>query len=292
MSRPSVRVVTDSTCDLPAELLRQHHITVLPMHVCVGDRCLLDGLQVTPQDIFDYVALGGDLPSTSAVNAAAFRETFSSLCSGGSQVVCVIIGASFSSCFQNAVMAAADLPHVRVVDSQSLSSGQGILVLTAARLAEKGLSAEEIAARLAELAPQVDGSFLLDRLDYMRNGGRCSAISALGAGLLRIKPCIQLSGGRMGVGKKYRGDLPQALTQYVRDRMDRHPPFTGGEVFIAHPPCREDAVSAVRETLWASGRFSRVWEAPSGCTVACHCGPNTLGIMFLPPPLGGPGLDC
>lgn len=283
MNRPPVRVVTDSTCDLPPELLQRYGITVLPLHVCMGDRCLLDGLQVTPQDIFDHVALDGDLPSTSAINVAAFQEAFSSLCSGGSEVVCVTIGAAFSSCFQNAAIAATDFSHVWVVDSQNLSSGQGILVLTAARLAEKGLPAEKIASRLAELAPQVDSSFLLDRLDYMRNGGRCSAVSALGAGLLRIKPCIQLSGGKMGVGKKYRGDLPQALTQYVWERLNHYSSFTGGEVFIAHPPCRKDAVAAVRQALWASGRFSQVWDAPSGCTVACHCGPNTLGIMFLPP---------
>lgn len=280
-----IATVTDSTCDLPGELLEQYGITVLPLHIAKGGQSLLDGIEITPEDIFAHVNGGGEICTTSAVNVFEFATCFQTLGQSYDAIICVTIGAEFSTCYQNACLAAADLTDgcsVYVVDSQNLSSGQGLLVLEAVRLVEAGLSPEEIVSRLEEAREQVDASFILDRLDYMRKGGRCSAIAALGANLLNLKPCIEVREGKMGVGKKYRGSLEKVMSQYVRDRLAAwRPEDTGDVVIVVHPPADEAPLAAARRALEEDGRFSRIWEAHSGCTVACHCGPNTIGVMFL-----------
>jgi len=280
-----IATVTDSTCDLPGELLEQYGITVLPLHIAKGGQSLLDGIEITPEDIFAHVNGGGEICTTSAVNVFEFATCFQTLGQSYDAIICVTIGAEFSTCYQNACLAAADLTDgcsVYVVDSQNLSSGQGLLVLEAVRLVEAGLSPEEIVSRLEEAREQVDASFILDRLDYMRKGGRCSAIAALGANLLNLKPCIEVREGKMGVGKKYRGSLEKVMSQYVRDRLAAwKPEDTGDVVIVVHPPADEAPLAAARRALEEDGRFSRIWEAHSGCTVACHCGPNTIGVMFL-----------
>ena len=281
----NVRIVTDSTCDLPREILERYGITVLPQHINMGGRFLLDGIEVTPSDIFEHVAAGGEICGTSAVNVAEFSDCFRALSQDCQAIICITIGAEFSSCYQNACAAAAGLEgpcRVYVVDSKSLSSGQGLVVLEAARLAQAGLPPDEIAAGLEEARERVDASFILDRLDYMRKGGRCSAVAALGANLLHLKPCIEVCGGKMRVGKKYRGSLEKVMEQYTLDRLAAwSPEDTGDVVIVVHPPADKAPLAAARRVLEADGRFSQIWEAYSGCTVACHCGPDTIGVMFL-----------
>lgn len=281
----SIAIVTDSTCDLPREILERYSVTVLPLHITRGNESLLDGLEITPEDIFAHVAAGGDICATSAVNISEFADCFRSLGRDHEAVICLTIGASFSTCYQNACVAAGEMqkPRVHVVDSQSLSSGQGLLVLAAARLAEEGLAPEEIVRRLEKARERVDASFILDRLDYMKKGGRCSAVAALGANLLKLKPCIEVKNGKMTVGKKYRGSLTRVMEQYTRDRLAAYAPNACGDVVVVvHPPADKEPLEAARRVLEEDGRFSHIWEAYSGCTVACHCGPNTIGVMFLP----------
>lgn len=242
-------------------------------------------MEIAPADIFAHVAAGGDICTTAAVNPSEFADCFRSLGRTYEAVVCVTIGSGFSTCCQNARIAAEELegvPQVYVVDSQSLSSGQGLVVLEAVRLAERGLSPEKIVPRLEEVRGRVDASFILDRLDYMKKGGRCSAVTALGANLLQIKPCIEVKNGKMTVGKKYRGDLTKVMGQFVRDRLARcGPGDAGGEVFLPDLPAKREFLEAAWSALEADGRFSSIQEAPSSCTIACHCGPNTIGVMFL-----------
>lgn len=280
-----IAIVTDSTCDLPGEVLEQYGITVLPLHITKGGQSLLDGIEVTPEDIFAHVAAGGAICATSAINVFEFAACFQTLGQTCGAIICVTIGAEFSTCYQNACLAAADLAGtcaVYVVDSRNLSSGQGLLVWEAARLAEAGLSPDEIVSRLEAARERVDASFILDRLDYMRKGGRCSAVAALGANLLQLKPCIEVRNGKMGVGKKYRGSLEKVMAQYVRDRLATWAPGdTGDVVVVVHPPADREPLAAARRALEEDGRFAQIWEAYSGCTVACHCGPNTIGVMFL-----------
>lgn len=278
-------IVTDSTCDLPRELLEQYDITVLPLHITKGGQSLLDGIEITPEDIFAHVAEGGEICATSAVNAFEFASCFQTLGQRCDAIICVTIGAEFSTCYQNACLAAEEMAGacgVYVVDSRNLSSGQGLLVLEAARLAEAGLSPDEIVSRLESARERVDASFILDRLDYMRKGGRCSAVAALGANLLHLRPCIEVRSGKMGVGKKYRGSLEKVMAQYVQDRLAAWEPGDTGDVaIVVHPPADEAPLAAARQALEEDGRFAQIWEAHSGCTVACHCGPNTIGVMFL-----------
>ncbi len=280
-----IATVTDSTCDLPQELLEQYGITVLPLHISKNGQSYLDGIEITPGNIFAHVAAGGEICSTSAVNVFEFSACFQALGQDYDAIICVTIGAEFSTCYQNACLAASDLAEkcsVYVVDSRNLSSGQGLLVLEAARLAEAGLLPDEIVSRLEAAREFVDASFILDRLDYMRKGGRCSAVAALGANLLQLKPCIEVRNGMMGVGKKYRGSLEKVMAQYVQDRLAAWEPADTGEVVIVvHPPADEAPLAAARQALEKDGRFAQIWEAHSGCTVACHCGPNTIGVMFL-----------
>lgn len=281
----STAIVTDSTCDLPPQLLQDYHITVLPLHITRGKESLLDGLEITAADVFAYEAATGELCSTAAVNISEFAACFRELGRKHEALVCVTIGSGFSACFQNACIAAEDVEDtvpVFVVDSRNLSSGQGLLVLEGARMAERGILPEEIAARLTDLRERVDASFILNRLDYMKKGGRCSAVTAMGANLLQIKPCIEVKDGKMRVGRKYRGHLDRVLNQFVKDRLAPYDPGgTANEVLLPHPPAEPKYMDAVLSALSADGRFSTVLDAPSGCTVACHCGPNTIGVMFL-----------
>lgn len=175
---------------------------------------------ITPADIFAHVDGGGDLCSTSAVSQYEYGEMFARYANEYDAVVQITIGANFSCCYQNACAAAQEYENVFVVDSENLSTGQGLLVVAAAKLAEQGLSGAEIAERVRVLAPKVEASFLIERLDYMRKGGRCSAVAALGANLLHLKPCIEVRNGKMAVCKKYRGSFEKCIRQYVKERLD------------------------------------------------------------------------
>lgn len=282
----SIAIVTDSTCDLPRQIIQEYGITILPLHIAKGEDSLLDGLEITPEDIFAHVAGGGDICATAAVNIPEFADCFRSLGKDHEAVVCVTIGSAFSTCYQNACVAAeevAEAVRVYVVDSKSLSGGQGLLVLEGVKLAERGLPPGQIALFLEKARERLDASFVLDRLDYMRKGGRCSSVTALGANLLNLKPCIEVREGEMRVGRKYRGSLDRVMERYVRDRLSAYGPGeTGDVVVLAHPPADERFLAVARRVLREDGRFSVILEGLSGCTVACHCGPNTIGVMFLP----------
>lgn len=179
------------------------------------------------------------------------------------------------------MIAASEFSNVYIVDSKNLSSGQGIIVMEAAKMAEQGVSPEKICMRLESAASRVNASFILDRLDYMRKGGRCSSVAALGTNLMHLKPCIEVSGGIMRVGKKYRGSLEKVMYQYTKDRISVPGNISDGRVYIVYPSAKREAVDAARQVLTEDKRFTDIQETFAGCTVACHCGPNTIGVMFL-----------
>ncbi len=276
-----VKIISDSTCDLSPELLARYEIGITPLCVIKDEEEFRDGVDITPEDIFAHVDGGGSLCSTAAVSQYDYSAVFSEFAGAYDAVVQITIGSCFSSCYQNACAAAQEFDNVYVVDSENLSSGQGLLVAAAARLAEEGLDGAEIARRLRELAPKVEASFLIDRLDYMRKGGRCSTVAALGANLLHLKPCIEVRGGRMTVCKKYRGSFEKAIRQYVRERLEGREDIDGGLAFITHASAERAAVDAAREEAGRFGAFREIVETHAGCTVSCHCGPNTLGVLFL-----------
>ena len=275
----SIKITATSTCDLPAELLERYQITMVPLYVSFGGKTCRDGVDACPEDIFRHVEGGGQLPSTAAVNIADYQELFAQLSPQYDDVLHITIGSEFSCCYQNALAAAEDFPNVHVVDSRNLTVGQGILAVAAAEAAQRGADIREITAMLEELAGRVDTTFVVDKLDYLAKGGRCSSVVALGANLLKLKPCIVLADGSMTVGKKYRGPFEKVLTDYVQDQL------TGKDVdldriFVVHTRCDPSIPENVCNIVRQFG-FREVSTAVAGCTISCHCGPNTLGILFL-----------
>lgn len=277
----SVKIIADSTCDLPEALLTQYDITILPLSIVKDGQFYRDRIEITPQDVFAHVDAGGALCSTAAVNVSEFTDCFAQYSSRYDAVICITLSAEMSSCYQNACLAAASFSNVYAVDSRNLSSAQGLIALDAARLAAEGYAGHEIVRMLNEETGKVQSSFLLDRLDYMRKGGRCSAVAALGANLMHLKPCIAVKDGKMGVVKKYRGSFEHCMVQYTKELLEHSPNSRGDIAIVVHPAADRAAVDATLRTLKEDSRFKAVYEARTGCTVACHCAANTIGVMFM-----------
>lgn len=276
-----IKITTDSTCDLPVELLEQHHISVIPLGIVKGDRLFHDGVDIHTADIAAHVDAGGDITTTNAVNIADYEALFRREMKQHEAVIHINIGMGFSSCYQNAKLAAEEVPEVYVVDSANLTVGHGFLVLAAAQAAEEGRSVTEILDMLEEMTGRVETSFVLDRLDYMKKGGRCSAVTLLGANLLKLHPCVEVIDGKMSVTKKYRGSIEKVVGDYVRDRLEGRTDIDTSMVFLVDSCADDHLASIAREALQRDGRFGKIVEAKAGCTIFCHCGPGTLGIIFL-----------
>ena len=276
-----IKILSDSTCDLSAALVEQYDIGIVPLIVMKAGEEFLDGVTITPQQIFDHVAAGGNLCSTAARSVGTYEEFFERYAREYDGVLHVNIGSAFSSSYQNACIAAESFDNVRVVDSQNLSTGQGLVVLKACELAKTAASLDELKAELDTFTPKVEASFLLDRLEYMVKGGRCSMVAALGANLLNLKPCIEVKNGKMVVVKKYRGHYDKCLAGYVRERLANREDLDGGILFVTKTPVTDGCYSAVMEAVKTYGHFQHVYETDAGCTVSCHCGPGTLGVLFV-----------
>jgi DegV family protein with EDD domain len=213
-----IKITADSTCDLSTQILEDMNITLVPLLVLIGEEVFYDGADITPADVFRHVEEGKTC-KTAAVNTYEYECFFDELSPKYDAVIHICIGSGFSSCYQNAALAAESFKNVYVIDSQNLSSGSGHVVYEAALMARDGASAEEICHTLVDLIPRVDASFVIDRMDYLYRGGRCSGLEMLGAKILNIKPCIEVTNGKMTVGKKYKGSFDRCLEQYVRDRL-------------------------------------------------------------------------
>ena len=275
------QITSDSTCDLSPEQLEKYNIRLLPLYVDMDGRTLRDGVDVKPDDIYAHVAAGGGLPKTAAVNMADYVRAFTELSAKNDFVIHVCISLDFSCCYQNAKLAAADFENVYVVDSRNLSTGHGLVVLEAERMAREGMEPEAIVAALEELTGRVEASFILDRLDYMKMGGRCSAVTLLGANLLRLRPCIEVRDGKMGVGKKYRGSFEKCLVQYITDKLGGRTDLELRRVFITHSGLPEQTVQKAVETVQSLQKFEQIAVTRAGCTVSSHCGPSTIGVLFI-----------
>ena len=196
-------------------------------------------------------------------------------------VIHINLGSGFSSCYQNACLAAEDYENVRVIDSKNLSTGQGLVVLKACELAQSCESLDDIYTALNEFVPRVEASFLLDQLKYMVKGGRCSSVVALGANLLNLKPCIEVKDGKMVVVKKYRGNYSKCLASYVKDRIADRDALDKGTLFVTRTPVSEECENAVKVAVDTYADFDQIYWTEAGCTVSCHCGPGTLGVLFV-----------
>lgn len=280
-----VKISSDSTCDLSSKLIARYDIAIIPLSVIQDGKVYRDGVDISAQTIFDHVDRGGALCSTAAVNTEDYREHFARYASLYDAVIHITIGSGFSACYQNASIAAADFSNVYVVDSMNLSTGQGHLVIEAAQLAQQGKSAPEICGHLNEMRGRIEASFILDRLDYMQKGGRCSSVMALGGKLLRIKPCIAVRDGGMKMVEKYRGSFARCVEKYVKDQLKDRKDICTDRIFITHSHAAPEAVQAAREAVQMYASFAQIEETVAGCTISCHCGPGTLGILFITHPL-------
>ena len=277
----NIKIISDSTCDLSQQLLADHDITLAPLTVVKGDEQFKDGITITPDAIFSHVAAGGALCSTAANSIGEYADLFEQYAARYEGVLLITIGSGFSSCYQNASLAAEDFPNVRVIDSQNLSTGQGLVVLKACELAKTATDLDELAETLRAFTDKVEASFLVDKLDYLVKGGRCSSAAALGANLLNLKPCIEVKGGKMGVVKKYRGNYAKCLSNYVKDRLADRDDLVRDLLFLTYTPVSDVCLDAVKDAISAHGHFSEMIEGTAGCTVSCHCGPGTLGVLFV-----------
>lgn len=277
----NIKILSDSTCDLSEALLQQYDISLARLTVVKDGEQFIDGESICPADIFAHVAAGGDLCSTAAYSVGQYAEFFAQYADKYDGVIHINISSCFSSCYQNACIAAEDFPNVRVIDSMNLSTGQGHVVLEACRLAKECTDLDELAEKLRAFVPRVEASFLLDQLKYMVKGGRCSSATALGANLLNLKPCIEVRDGKMIVVKKYRGNYAKCLANYVKDRLADRDDIDRKELFLTYTPVTDECLTAVKDAIDEYGHFETVYETTAGCTVSCHCGPGTLGVLFV-----------
>ena len=280
MSKPVI-ITADSTCDLSQELLERFAIKTIPLTILLGEESFFDGIQFTPADMYRRYRADGTLPKTSAPSVQQFIDFFRPFVEAGCEVVHLDISAELSSSYSTACIAAAELGGVYPVDSRMLSTGVGLLVIEAAECRDKGMEAKEIAAHIASLTDKVDTSFVLDTLEFMWKGGRCSGVAALGANLLHLKPALEMSGGKLGVYKKYRGNIKAVYKQYISERLAGKS-VRPGHVFITNSGEVDEATLDELETLVRSTiEVKEVHHTTAGCTIASHCGPKTLGVLFI-----------
>lgn len=274
-----IKLISDSTCDLPEEILVKYDIDLVPLIVMKNDQEFIDGETITPADIFSHVAAGGKLCTTAARSVLTYQEKFAQYTDQYDGIIHISLGSDFSSSYQNACIAAMDFDNVRVIDSMNLTVGQGFTVLKAVELSQHINDLDELKAQLDAFVPKVETSFLIEHLDFLVKGGRCSSAAALGANLLNLKPCIELRNGKMSVGKKYRGSFEKCMHGYIKDHLDNRSDLDTSSVFLVRTVISPESHLVMQNTVKECAQFVTTYEAVAGCTISCHCGPGTAGVI-------------
>ena len=273
-------ISAESTIDLSKELLEKYHIRTIPFGVLLGEDSYLDG-EINSQDIFDYVAKTRILPRTTAINEYQYRDYFEGLLKEGyDAIIHFSLSSQISTSYSQAIRATRKVDHVFVIDSASLSTGIALEAIYASQLADKGLSPEEIVEKVGARIPYVQASFVIQTLEYLHKGGRCSGLARLGAALLRIKPQIIVSEGKMEPGKKYFGRKSQTVEAYCKDTLEQFDNPDLSIAFVTHTLATPEMVAVAIEALKNRG-FKTIYETKAGATITSHCGPMTLGILFI-----------
>jgi DegV family protein with EDD domain len=275
-----IKIISDSTADLPKELIEKYDIEVLPLSVTLGEKSFKDGVEICAQDIFKFYEETKNLPKTSAVSVLEYTEAFTPWVEKGYDVVHFAISSTMSACFQNATIAAVEIGHVWTINSENLSSGIGLLVVLAAELAAKGESAEVIFKHIEEAKKRVDASFILNQLEFLHKGGRCGGVAALGANLLKLKPCIEVHEGKMKVGKKYRGAYEKCALDYIHDRLDGNDNIESNIIFLTWAGVDAHLLKEIEKETKKCHKFHTVIVNEAGSTITGHCGPGTFGIIY------------
>ena len=280
-----IKITCDSTCDLTSHLYVQNQVEVLPLGISLGDEFRQDGVNITSDELFSYVNSSGELPKTAAPSIGEYENVFRKCTDRGYRVIHISLSSELSASYQNACLAAEEVGNVNVVDSRSLSSGSGLLVLIAAEMASSGMSAEAIVKALDQKKEYLDVSFVLQTLEYLHKGGRCSGLTSYGASVLKLRPEIQVVDGKMQVGKKYRGELERSIFAYIRGRLEGKSDIDHRRIFITHSGVPQHLVEKVKELVKELQPFQEVIESRAGCAISSHCGPNCLGVLFFKDPV-------
>lgn len=279
MSKP-VKITTDSTADLSPELIKKYDVTVIPLYVEMDGKYYKDGIDIHPEDLYQYYEKTGKTARSSAVNVGEYAEIFREFTEQGYAVVHIGLGDFLSSSYQNACVAAQEFNDVYAVNSKNLSTGIGLLTLKACELAMEGREAADIARLCTEAAERLDVSFILDTVDYLHAGGRCSGVARFGANLLKIKPSIVVTKTAMVVGKKYRGKINNCRLQYITDQLGDAADIELDRIFFTHSGMDRASVDLMLETIRSIAPFKEVIETTAGCVISCHCGPGCGGVLF------------
>lgn len=280
-----VIITADISCDLNRELEQRYGVEVMPLHIVIGGKSYEDWVNITPEELYDIFYKTKELPHTTAVSVGEYAEFFKKYVDQGYDVVHLSLGSKLSVTHQSSVLASEEFPgRVYSVDTQNLSTGSGLLVIKACELRDQGKSAKDIYDAVKKMVPKAHASFVLDRLDFMHAGGRCSAVAMLGANLLSLKPSIEVhndDGGSMGVGKKYRGKYDKVLIQYTEDTIAKYDNIDTSRVFVTHAGANPEYVDGVVKAVKEKGIFKEIHVTRASCTISSHCGPNTLGVLFM-----------
>lgn len=279
-----IKIISDSTCDLSKELIEKYKISILPLHIHLGEEEYQDGVSITPDELYAWSDANNTTPKTSAASMGEAIDAFQPHIDNGDEVICFTISSNMSANYKVMCLAAEDLDaedKIHVIDSANLSTGIGLLVIEAAIMAQDGKSANEIVARIEELKPLVRASFVVDTLTYLHRGGRCSSVAALAGGMLKLHPRIAVEDGAMDAKKKYRGKINSVIMSYVKDMEEDLKTAKKDRVFITHSGCEQSILDEVHSYLESLNVFDEILVTRAGSVISSHCGPGTLGVLFI-----------
>ena len=279
-----IKIISDSTCDLSKDLIEKYDITILPLHIHLGEEEYQDGVTITPDEIYTWADANNTTPKTSAASMIEVIDLYEPYIKNGDEIISFSISSSMSANNNVMRLAAEDLEaedKIHVIDSANLSTGIGLLVIEAAIMVKEGKTAAEIVARIEELKPLVSASFVVDTLTYLHRGGRCSSVAVLAGGALKLHPKIVVENGKMGANKKYRGKINSVIMSYAKDLEADLKNAKKDRVFITHSGCDENVINDVRAYLESLEKFDEILVTRAGGVISSHCGPGTLGVLFI-----------
>ena len=280
----SVKIIADSTCDLSKELLEKYEISILPLHIVLGDKEYKDGLEILPDEIYAWSNANKEAPKTSAASISDAIELFESNLKSHDEIVCFSISGQMSTTVNVMRMAAEELDaedKIHIIDSENLSTGGGLLVIEAAIMASAGKSGKEIVTAIEQLKPQVRASFIVDTLTFLHRGGRCSGVAALAGGALKLHPKIVVENGGMKPDKKYRGKMSSAILTYAKELEPQLKDAKADRVFITHSGCTDEIIQNIYAFVKELNLFDEILITRAGGVISSHCGPGTLGVLFI-----------
>lgn len=275
-------VTADRACDLSDELIKRYDIHLMPFHVNLNDKNFIGDEEITPKDIFDAFNNTGSIAKTAARGIGDYMDFFSRWTEDGYDVIHITISSKLSSAYQNCLAAKAELgDNLYIIDSKSLSTGMGLIVVEVAQRVSKGIPAQTIVQQVELLVDEVRAGFVIQNLSFLRAGGRCSAVAAIGANLLSLKPSIAVEDGAMIVSKKYRGNWSKVVLQYVQETLGQYTHFRAERTFVTHSGVPQDIVDSVVKLVKSKKIFTDIIVTKAESTISCHCGPNVIGVLFL-----------